>query len=100
MLPEVFREFAKPKGLGQEYLENLAGFFLAAAKENGEEEAIGLTLGEDHILGPYLDVDLRRAPKTYSWLISFRQAVDQGAQLVVEKRALRLTILPPNRTRA
>ncbi|ULR39748.1 hypothetical protein [Thermus sp. NEB1569] len=100
MLPETFREYAKSKGLGREYLENLAGFFLVVAKENGEEEEVSLLLGEDPALGPYLDVDLRRAPKTHAWLSAFREAAQEGATVVVQKRAVRAVVVPAKKGQA
>lgn len=102
MLPLFFREYAAPKGQGREYLENLASFFLAVAKDQGEEEAVGLVLGDDPALGPYLDVDLRTAPKTHAWLATFRQAAASGESLVVQKEegGFTATVLPSKKGKA
>jgi len=86
VLDPVFRKYARPKGLDRDYLEGLAGFFLRVARQEGEEEAVRLTFGEDPGLGPYLEVDLREAPRTRAWLSAFRGAIAQGAKVVVLKR--------------
>jgi hypothetical protein len=103
MLEPVFREYARPKGQGLPYLENLAGFFLAVAKQEGEEERVRLVLGEDPLLGPYLDVDLREAPRTHAWLAAFKQAAEEGATLAVrpeEDGTVEAIVLPPRKAEA
>lgn len=102
MLAEFFREYALPKGQGQEYLENLAGFFLVVAKDQGEEEMVRLSFGEDPVLGPYLDVDLREAPKTHAWLAVFREAAAKGGTLVVQRHGeeTTATVLFPEKVEA
>jgi len=85
MLEPVFREYARSKGLDRDYLENLAGFFLQVARQEGEAEAVRLVLGEDPELGPYLDVDLRDAPRTHAWLVAFREMIAQGSQVVAQR---------------
>jgi len=103
MLEPVFREYARPKGQGRAYLENLAGFFLAVAKQEGEEERVRMVIGEDPALGPYLDVDLRDAPRTHAWLSAFREAAKGGATLALQKRedgTVDATVLPPGKAEA
>ena len=103
MLAEAFREYARPKGQGRAYLENLAGFFLAVARDQGEEERVRMVIGEDPVLGPYLDVDLRDAPRTHAWLSAFREAAKEGARLVVKDRGdgtVDATVLPPSKAEA
>jgi len=102
MLAEVFREYARSKGQDRGYLEHLAGFFQLVARENGEEERVRLLLGEDPLLGPYLDVDLRDAPKTHAWLAAFREAAEEGAHLQVreEEGGLEAVVLPPKKAEA
>jgi len=103
MLAEIFREYARPKGQGRAYLENLAGFFLAVARDQGEEERVRMVIGEDPVLGPYLDVDLRDAPRTHAWLSAFREAAKEGARLVVKDRGdgtVDATVLPPSKAEA
>jgi len=84
-------------------LENLAGFFLDVARQEGEAEAVRLALGEDPELGPYLDVDLRDAPRTHAWLAAFLKAMAQGSQVVTQKREdgfLDAYVLPPTKGEA
>jgi hypothetical protein len=103
MLEPVFREYARSKGLDRDYLENLAGFFLQVARQEGEAEAVRLVLGEDPELGPYLEVDLRDAPRTHAWLAAFREMIAQGAQLVVKQKGEDLStlyVLPPAKVEA
>ncbi|WP_038043776.1 hypothetical protein [Thermus tengchongensis] len=103
MLAEAFREYARPKGQGRAYLENLAGFFLAVARDQGEEEQVRMVIGEDPILGPYLDVDLREAPRTHAWLSAFREAAKEGAALALQENedgTVDATVLPPRKAEA
>lgn len=103
MLAEIFREYARPKGQGRAYLENLAGFFLHVARDQGEEERVRMVIGEDPVLGPYLDVDLREAPRTHAWLSAFREAAEEGARLVVKDSGdgtVDATVLPPRKAEA
>lgn len=103
MLAEVFREYARPKGQGRAYLENLAGFFLAVARDQGEEEQVRMVIGEDPVLGPYLDVDLREAPRTHAWLSAFREAAKEGAALALQENedgTVDATVLPPSKAEA
>jgi hypothetical protein len=103
MLEPVFREYARPKGQGRAYLENLAGFFLAVARDHGEEEQVRMVIGEDPVLGPYLDVDLREAPRTHAWLSAFREAAKEGAALALQENedgTVDATVLPPRKAEA
>lgn len=103
MLAEAFREYARPKGQGRAYLENLAGFFLAVARDQGEEERVRMVIGEDPVLGPYLDVDLREAPRTHAWLSAFREAAKEGAALALQENedgTVDATVLPPRKAEA
>ncbi|BCZ90602.1 hypothetical protein TthAA37_24230 (plasmid) [Thermus thermophilus] len=103
MLAEAFREYARPKGQGRAYLENLAGFFLAVARDQGEEERVRMVIGEDPVLGPYLDVDLRDAPRTHAWLSAFREAAKEGAALALQENedgTVDATVLPPRKAEA
>lgn len=103
MLAEAFREYARPKGQGRAYLENLAGFFLAVARDQGEEERVRMVIGEDPVLGPYLDVDLRDAPRTHAWLSAFREAAKGGAALALQENedgTVDATVLPPRKAEA
>ncbi|GAA6744454.1 MULTISPECIES: hypothetical protein [Thermus] len=103
MLAEAFREYARPKGQGRAYLENLAGFFLAVARDQGEEEQVRMVIGEDPVLGPYLDVDLREAPRTHAWLSAFREAAKEGAALALQENedgTVDATVLPPRKAEA
>lgn len=103
MLAEAFREYARPKGQGRAYLENLAGFFLAVARDQGEEEQVRMVIGEDPVLGPYLDVDLREAPRTHAWLSAFREAAKEGAALALQENedgTVDATVLLPRKAEA
>jgi len=101
MLEPMFREYARPKGLGVDYLVDLAGFFQAVARHHGEEHLVRMTIGEDRE-GPYLDVDLRDAPQTHAWLSAFKAAAEAGGTLHVRntEKGAEAVVIPPSKTEA